>query len=546
MLVLSERVLWWGTFAVCAALGLVWAFSTPIMAAPDESAHTLKAVAMADGQWTMSTTSRTEPDGRIAPITHVDVPRGLVELGIAANCFNGHAAVPAKCASADGSSTEPVPWDTYVATCVHAAAPVDCPTANGSSTEQVTWDTYVAAYPPTYYLLVGWPSRLLGPEVAYYAMRACSVALAAALLAGGLASARAFRREPSRSGSRRVAGVAVAGAALAITPIAMFLAGSINPNGLEIAAAFCVWLSALELFGGRRRPSTRLVVKVVLSAALLAGSRPLSPVMLACVLAFVVVVAIDRPTWRRLAADHRMRWAAAVLAVVVAASAMLVALAHSLSSVIRSPLGPDVTRGTILRRTLEGWRFPAEQLVGVLGTLDVKLPSTLVLGWFAMVLALVALAWAWSTWRPRVVLVVLIAACLLMPTVAEVASGPTYGVGWQGRYTMPLAVGVPIVAGWLIDRWGPRSSRLATTLVVVGVVGAALGQARALLALLNRYSMGAPTSRFGLRSAVDWRGPLQPLVLLGLGVVAATAWAGWLLLLALRPVTPAPEVSESS
>src|SRR5689334_4654496 len=129
----TGRLLWWGTFAVCAALGLVWACSTPIMASPDESAHTLKAAAIASGQWTMSTTSRTEPDGRVSPITHIDVPHGFVDLGFTTTCYNGLAGVPAACAQEQGL-------------------------ADGSATDQVTWETYVAAYPPTYYVLVGWPS----------------------------------------------------------------------------------------------------------------------------------------------------------------------------------------------------------------------------------------------------------------------------------------------------------------------------------------------------------------------------------------------------
>ena len=110
-----------------------------------------------------------------------------------------------------------------------------------------------------------------------------------------------------------------------------------------------------------------------------------------------------------------------------------------------------------------------------------------------------------------------------------------------------MAVGVPIVAGWMIDRWGPASSRLATSVVVVGVVGAAIGQAWALLTALDRYSVGVPTSNFGLRSATHWHGPLQPITLFALGLVAGTAWAAWLLVLALRPLPPgAGPVSESS
>lgn len=512
------RLLWWGTFAVCAALGLVWAFATPMMASPDESAHTLKAVAVASGQWTMSTTDRTEPDGRISPITRVEVPRGYVDLGFTTACFNGQPKVAADCTDPDGSATD-----------------------------LVTWETYVGAYPPTYYLLVGWPSRFLEPRMAVYAMRACSVLVAAALLASGLASARSFRSSPNGSGHRRVAGVAVAGAALAVTPITLFLVGSVNPNGFEIAAAFCVWLSALDLLGRQGRPPTRLLVRVALSAALLAGTRPLSPAMLACILATVVVLALDRPTWHRLAADHRVRWAAGALGVAVLAAGSVVVLAQSASAIIRSPLAPDLTRAAIIRRSLDMWRFRGEQLIGILGNLDTRLGPTVVVGWLVLVAALVALALAWSTWRRRVVLVGLIGACILMPTVSEGASGGVYGLGWQGRYTLPVAVGIPIVAGWMIDRWGPRSSRLATSVVVVAVVGAALGQASALLTMLNRYSVGLPTSTLGLRSASHWHGPLQPIALFGLGVVAGTAWAAWLLFLALRPVSSGPgPVSGSS
>jgi hypothetical protein len=512
----GDRLRWWGSFAVCAALGLVWAFSTPVMASPDESAHTLKAVAVADGQWTMSITWRTEPDGRISPVTRVDVPHGYVDLGFTTACFNGQAGTAADCAHPDGSTTYPI-----------------------------TWETYVGAYPPTYYLLVGWPSRFLEPRIAVYAMRACSVLVAAALLASGLASARAFRRVPSRSGRARVAGVAVAGAALAVTPITLFLVGSVNPNGFEIAAAFCVWLSLLDLMGRvlepGERPSTRLLVRVALSCALLAGTRPLSPAMLVCILAAVAVLALDRTSWRRLVSDHRVRWAGGAIAASLAASGAVVLLARSASAIIRSPLAPDLTRGTVVRRSIDMWQFRAEQLVGVLGNLDTGLPSGVVRGWFALVLLLVALALVWSTWRERVVLVSLIAGCLLMPTVSESVSGGVYGLGWQGRYTLPVAVGVPIVAGWLVDRRGRWSSRAATWVVVLGVVGAAVGQAWALLTMLNRYSVGLPTSPLGLRSAVDWQGPLQPITLFGLGVVAGVAWAGWLIVLALGPVQPDAE-----
>ncbi len=35
----------------------------------------------------------------------------------------------------------------------------------------------------------------------------------------------------------------------------------------------------------------------------------------------------------------------------------------------------------------------------------------------------------------------------MFPLVAEAASAPRIGFVWQGRYSLPLAIGVPVVAG---------------------------------------------------------------------------------------------------
>ena len=131
------------------------------------------------------------------------------------------------------------------ATSCGPTVPASCAPSIGSDTTLAPATTEAGAYPPLYYLLVGWPSRLLAPQPAIYAMRMIGALLAAALLASGLASA-------TQIGRRRLV---VTGAALALTPMALYLAGVVNPNGLEIAGAFCLWLAALDLLACADRSS---------------------------------------------------------------------------------------------------------------------------------------------------------------------------------------------------------------------------------------------------------------------------------------------------
>ena len=85
-------------------------------------------------------------------------------------------------------------------------------------------------------------------------------------------------------------------------------------------------------------------------------------------------------------------------------------------------------------------------MVGWFGWLDTPAPVGVHLAWAVALLATVLLGLRAA--RPvRAALVVLLGiGTVAIPVVLELASANTVGFYWQGRYTLPLAVGVPLVA----------------------------------------------------------------------------------------------------
>ncbi|HEX7442352.1 MAG TPA: DUF2142 domain-containing protein, partial [Acidimicrobiales bacterium] len=177
----SRRRVWWTSFAVFAALGAVWALSGPLMSAPDEPAHTIKAVATANGQLTGRevVVRSADPNVVSGTFTYFTETRAIDDLGRKAGCYAFTDAVPAGC-------LQPILDD-------------DTP---------AVVNTQIGDYPPVYYALVGWPIRFLRPHYALMAMRLVAVLIAAALFATGLGAARE---------AERPAGT-IAGIALALTP----------------------------------------------------------------------------------------------------------------------------------------------------------------------------------------------------------------------------------------------------------------------------------------------------------------------------------------
>ncbi len=130
------------------------------------------------------------------------------------------------------------------------------------------------------------------------------------------------------------------------------------------------------------------------------------------------------------------------------------------------------------------------QLVGPLGWLDVHLPVIFVWGWIAATVALLAAALVVGTWRRRVALLILTAGVLLGPTLAEMPSASRYGLIWQGRYTLPVAFGIPVLASWTLHERGLDRARVARILGLTVVAGAAATNLLAVAVALTRHATG--------------------------------------------------------
>jgi hypothetical protein len=498
-----HRRLWWATAGLFFVLAATYALATPLTAVPDEAAHVIRAVAVVDGQFTSSYHEVHVGAGFTKPVTRVRVPRGYAELDATLACLGFDSATPASC-----------------------GRPI------GSAGPDVRGETYVGAYPPTYYLLVGWPSHLFGPRVALYAMRLLSAAIGAALMAS------AIRALLEAAGPDGRPSWALAGVVLAATPIAVFLVGGVNPSGLEVAAACCWWASALALLGGRAavdpgaaRPSTRAAIRFAASGVLLIGTRPLSPFLAA---AAVVVVGIAAASAPRLRTMVRSRRAVGAVGIVGAATVAAIAFGlsvHAATAVITSPPGASKGRGWYARQAAgRTWTW-LDQLVGRLGWVDVPLWRFVAIAWGVLVVALAAVAVLAGTARQRLALVATGVGVLALPVAAEVVSGPTVGMAWQGRYGLPLAVGIPILSAWiLLRRPDPALVRRvgAAPLVAAGVAIVALCHLAALVRLLDRYAVGLPSRPLAAFSAPGGPGPLgwRPLGWLAV-VVCVLVGAGW-------------------
>lgn len=487
-------------WACLSVLAGVWGLALPLMASPDEQSHAVKAAAVVRGQ--LTGTEDPDRNPRIAPgrPTLVALPQTYRSVDALAQCHAFRGNQTADCA----------------------------PPLTGDPDRTVRVETFAGRYPPLYYALVGWPSLLSAGVPGLYGMRALSGVVAGLPLAAGLVLLLGTRAPR----------LALLGAGVALTPMAMSLFGVINPSALEIACAFCAWSALLAAV---LHPDPALLGRRILIAtaalAVMVNLRASAPLFGLLLVAGVVAVA-PWPVLREVL-RARVTWLAGAVGLVagLAATAWVLAAGTLQGPVNRFPALAD--RSFAAREATGRSVDYLRQMVGVFGWLDAPAPGFTFAVWFTAVGALVVLALAGAgSRRTRVVVAAFVVVLVVLPIAVQLPGAQDSGLIWQGRYLLPLALGLPLLCALLLARDRPALAG-ELRLDVVLVPALLVAHVAALYWVLRRYAVGVGGDLLVVDSA--WQPPLGvwPVLSLYAGGLVVTV----LLLRALSPprtgVTPA-------
>jgi hypothetical protein len=496
---ISPRSAFFLVLALAFASLACWSFASPLIAAPDEQAHVLRAYALDHGQLGSSTT----PPSKV--LENVTVPTSLFYTAIYPICWHMHADIPATCSAA---------WPT--------------------SEKPTTIPIYVDHYPPLYYLFVGTASYVSQERSGVYMMRLISSLMGAIMLAvAAYAIARWSRRR-----------ALYAGMYVALVPEAYFLSSAVNPGGFEIMTSICLWtLVAIFALERRADPPKGLVVSLGVVASVFVLIRGLSPLWLALAGASLIFLSGPRALYEQVKARRELQFAGGG---VVATALLALAWIFTQGTLNILPVGAAVPKSdsmfAVLRVVMgfvQGW---LRESVGILGWLDTELPSVVYQSWYAVVIGVLVVALARGGWREKIVVATLSALTVVIPVALVTRQAKVLGVVWQGRDNLPLAVGAVIMAFAVCAGPAQRNARRAiarfdeglrrriSKFTLVGVVGVlAIANFLSFYTNLRRYAVGRYGPAFFFLHHQGWSPPTGQFATLLVYGLATVAFAGILM-----------------
>jgi hypothetical protein len=506
----------WLALAVAVVVGC-WILGNPRSAGPDEPSHMVASAALVRGE------RDGAPDPARPGYTLFEVPAMV-------------------------GAPDPACWSTSVG--LDPNVPVTCATGAPLTTDEQLVGTSSENYPPWGFLLPGLASFVPAADAYAYLARAMNAVIAVVLVAWSLVVLA------------RVRPVLAVAALLGITPIAWFTFGVVNPSAVAIAGGLALWTGLLAPASARHAPTLAVLgwvavmlprrdgpiwaVLIVLGACWLVGRRPgelwsalssrgrlvvvaaalLAPVTplwngernlnLALAVAPLGLVAVEvvAVRYQRLTTPRARR---ALLAASAGGVAVVAAVAVSLR--------PGGFRADTVRLVVAATGEHLRQLVGVLGWLSTPVPLPVVLLQWAVVGGLLTVAYLEAR-RVALVGVALLAAAVATAWLLELGQGANYGRYWHGRYTMPLAVGLPLVLAWR-DRSRRRDGEPLVDRLVPVLAGTAWIVANvAFVAAQQRWAVGVGGTWYPWRWDT-WSPPVWPPVLIVVHAVASAAVVAW-------------------
>jgi hypothetical protein len=476
-----------------------WSFAAPYDGPPDEVQHVIRAVGVVRGQWFPAPAEVQDYKGRPGMGAYQEVPIGLLQHAV---CFGFSPKTSAACANPiSGGPVGRVP-------------------------------TTAGRYNPLYYLLVGLPVSLSPNWGGLVGTRLVSAALSAALLAFAFVVLSRWSRY----------GLMLAGLIAVSTPMLSHLAGAVNPNGLEISAGIALFSALIPLLLGPPRGRIGPLVWLAgISAVLLATLRSLGPVWLFFVLAALLIPS-SRPVLRRLWGHRVVRWwvLGVGLAVVLSFAWIIGMKTGNLVHQPRALYGYSARAATFQYLNMWGSIY-LQGLVGVAGWFDVFMPNPIYWIYLTLTGSLVVFAAVLGGWAHRWRFLVMAFGAVVPIGVIQVAEVNQLGWIIGGRYMLPLLVGMPLLAAFILERsvLNARHSRSFIRLFCLVLLPVQLAL---LVFAMRRWQAGANQSHPNPFKG-NWHPPtgsVAPLVLMLVGLLVV-GWAFWT---APRRIAALPDLDE--
>ncbi|GAA2058594.1 DUF2142 domain-containing protein [Leifsonia soli] len=404
----------WGVFGLGFVLTLLpmllWNLASPIGSSPDEPTHLVRAAAVARGQ------VFTQPWDGNRRMSEAKVPEYVDTWILGVSCYAFRPNVPASCV----------------------------PPITGDPDRIVETGHTAAANSPVFYAVTGLPSLFLDGSKALYAMRGMN-SLMCATMFGFIFMALSQLARPRW---------AYFAAFVAATPMVFYLGGTLNPNGIEAISAGAL-LSGLVVVGSRMIRGARLIELlggIVLSTVLLTATRNIS-------LLWVLMVVVTALLLSRRAILKRLvRLPSVWVAIGLAALACILEFLYYIHPSLTAQPQQFNGAGTTFR---DGFTYMIQHTfdygigwIGFFGWVDTPAPSFTLIVWASLMLGTVVAALAIGIGARRWSLILLVAALVLVPAIAQAAVITRAGFIWQGRYTLAIVITLLLAAGIVLDRSG--------------------------------------------------------------------------------------------
>jgi hypothetical protein len=416
------RTVFAGVFVATLLTQLAWILALPAFHGIDEFDHVYKAAAVAHGQVLPAPQAAKHGRGGV-----VVVPGDVVAAAgdvCASFLYTGH------------DNCRPIAHEPGGMVQVASAA---------------------SRYNPVYYAVVGTLALPFHGAAYDYAMRVISAVACALLMAWGAVVTARWARDHWP----------LAAYLLASTPVVLYSTSVAAPNGLEYAAALLLWASGIAL---ARDVAPRALLPFTVAASVMLAMHTTGGLWLLIATGVVLLLAPVQH-WRQLFSDHRARClaAAATLSVVGAACVAWVILARTNLPESGGGPGHAPPLGVLLTQNAL-WPL---QAIAAIPMRDQPAPPFVYAALLIPLVALLVAGWRAASRRTRVAGTLLVAASVVVPSVLTWLTYAQMGTAWQGRYCLPLYVGVPLIAAHALT--GTRPMRFPYRVVLLGLL--ALGSA---------------------------------------------------------------------